>query len=96
MTRRQFARNTIGALFGVSTIPAALEKPPFRRYIPTAVPFQSSLITQQYLQKVRRALLADTPEGLNRLESCIKEMPARDVPPDITEATKIHLKEMWG
>jgi hypothetical protein len=74
-------------------IPAAFEKP--KLYIP---PVNSgvSFITQEYLMKIRHALAANTPEALGKLESYIKEMPARDVPPDISEATKIHLKEMWG
>jgi hypothetical protein len=101
MNRRQFARNTIGALVGFSAVPAAFEKPLFRPCLPEGVYIPpvnagAKFITQEYLTKVRDALVLDTPEAHKALESYIKEMPARAVPADISDATKIHLKEMWG
>lgn len=84
MTRRQFARNTIGALVGASVIPAFGEKPKLviklpRYFIPT-VNQGCSFITQEYLTKVRNALVLDTPEAIAELQSYIKEMPASQIP----------------
>lgn len=88
MTRREFARNTIGALFGVSTIPAFGKKPP--------LPFPCNG------QVIWVNLPTHNPDPAGYWKCMIAESQkmidsAKLVPPpDISEATKIHLKEMWG
>ena len=93
MTRREFARNTIGALFGVSTIPAAFEKP-------TSI---TDALFRRESAKLNKAIAARPFEWRYICDPWyMREFAesSRDAfpvpPPDISEATKIHLKEMWG
>jgi len=86
MTRREFARNTLGALFGVSVIPAFGQKP-----VSKMVMGIDSSAGRDYYTIVKGFW---HPDG--RIEW--KETINIPIPPpaDISEATKIHLKEMWG
>ncbi len=77
MTRREAIRNTVGALFGVSIIPAAFAKPAF--------PIRTSKI---YIR-------IPTKDGSVKFRQLADE--ERDpYTGDISTATKIHMKEMWG
>jgi len=85
MQRREFARNVVGAIFGVSAIPAFGSKPA-SNVVTGADP---SFCKDGYIM-VRGFWHSE--EGIQRNDLIKISVP----PADISEATKIHLREMWG
>jgi hypothetical protein len=88
MNRREFARNVVGAIFGVSAIPAFGSKPAFRpcSHIPFTV--------RQYNEwpPILETLQVFPKTNITEWVPYIR----KDPPPDISIADKLRIRDMLG
>jgi hypothetical protein len=82
MNRREFARNVVGALFGVSLIPPALEKPPFPK-INVNWTFSKEVMDGLHLRRI-----TPYPQVLRRVPLTIAA--------DISIADKLRIRDTLG